>query len=390
MSERRNCISLWLLFASICTLIASPESATSHEYPAPTLAESAPVLSLYGGTLTLVLANKNGFVIATDSRSTDPDGNHSDNSQKLFRLGPRSAMAIAGFASNSREPFATDMAEEVTRDLRFFSDVGAARWVMESLGVSLLVLGTISDAEGIPRDRLKLYATVANFDDEGIPQITTVTFEGGEANWHPKVSIVSATTFRCVRFGITDVVDSVIDGTYQGHNRELVRLATVLRSGKQDELSIRHMVKIASTFIRETAKKYDIVGGPTQMGIFEVSRTAIWRQQEFPHPRHSLGTVIFYSGNDTAMIGVAVEGRSVTIVRDSSFTKRREVVDGNMYFGNTFNGCEIETTNRSPVFWRGNHCHESYWIRPGHRSVPVDESCNPIQAGGPGNAPDRK
>ena len=56
--------------------------------------------SMQTGTLNLLLANKRGFVIAADSRATQMSPRvYSDNSQKLFRVGPRAAAVIAGFAS---------------------------------------------------------------------------------------------------------------------------------------------------------------------------------------------------------------------------------------------------------------------------------------------------
>src|ERR1039458_3668293 len=62
--------------------------------------------TLASGTLNIILANKNGFVIGADSRmssdtSFDCEGKlqlYCDNSQKLFRSTSHSAMAIAGFA----------------------------------------------------------------------------------------------------------------------------------------------------------------------------------------------------------------------------------------------------------------------------------------------------
>ena len=60
------------------------------------------------GTLNILFANKNGFVIAADSRMsgkvpfqcavTGTLQLHCDNSQKLFRTSPKSALVIAGFA----------------------------------------------------------------------------------------------------------------------------------------------------------------------------------------------------------------------------------------------------------------------------------------------------
>jgi len=50
------------------------------------------------GTLNLLLANRRGFVIAADSRMTQLSQpmQHWDDSQKVFKVGPKAAMAIAG------------------------------------------------------------------------------------------------------------------------------------------------------------------------------------------------------------------------------------------------------------------------------------------------------
>jgi hypothetical protein len=52
------------------------------------------------GTLNLLLANRRGYVVGADSRRTRlVPRTYWDDSQKLFRVGPKSAMVIAGFAS---------------------------------------------------------------------------------------------------------------------------------------------------------------------------------------------------------------------------------------------------------------------------------------------------
>lgn len=48
------------------------------------------------GTIDVIVATREGFVLATDSRATRGDGTHSDDAQKLFRVGKRTACVIAG------------------------------------------------------------------------------------------------------------------------------------------------------------------------------------------------------------------------------------------------------------------------------------------------------
>src|SRR5271170_2628571 len=84
---------------SLAILVMPAQVAAQQEN-----SQSNPVMA--SGTLNLVLANKNGFVVAADSRMSSDhpflcEGKrqlYCDNSQKLFRTTPNSAMVIAGFA----------------------------------------------------------------------------------------------------------------------------------------------------------------------------------------------------------------------------------------------------------------------------------------------------
>jgi hypothetical protein len=82
---RYSCMTALLIIGFAARVPASAENR-------PALAES--------GTLNLLLANRNGFVIAADSRRSRPSPfAYWDDSQKLFRVAPKSAAVISGFAS---------------------------------------------------------------------------------------------------------------------------------------------------------------------------------------------------------------------------------------------------------------------------------------------------
>jgi len=54
------------------------------------------------GTINILLANKNGMVLVTDSRGTDVvNGEHYDNSPKLFQIDDSTVCSIAGFGTDS-------------------------------------------------------------------------------------------------------------------------------------------------------------------------------------------------------------------------------------------------------------------------------------------------
>src|SRR5579863_2847124 len=113
-----------VLLASIWLTVSLPTPTScqtiSGEAKRPGISDiSKPSGEVASGTLNLVLANRNGFVIVTDSRMSSDNAFHChdetsspscdnqlqhkttfycDDSQKLFRTGHGSAAAIAGFA----------------------------------------------------------------------------------------------------------------------------------------------------------------------------------------------------------------------------------------------------------------------------------------------------
>lgn len=388
-------------FVFVAELVLGP-CASPQRSLAPTLAESPRVLSLQRGTLTLVLANKHGFVIASDSRRTffpskdSPDeicGDgqrafadnystdvHCDDSQKLFRLGPYSAMAIAGFAGVSREPFATDVAAEVTKDLFEYTDDRAVWWAKTTFESRFRLIDWINQANGGKADDLNLYVTIARIADNGVPQITTLTFKGNNGYENPAVGKISGTTFQCVPFGVTDLAAAVCNGTYNGRNPHLRKLRSVIRHGRQDMLSVGEMTKIASAAILETSHLSSTVGGPTQLGVFGVHKQPVWKQQAFAQRRQTLGDIMFYDGVIGAVppVSTGVPGEHMFVVRGGLYVQGETVsVDGNAYIHCTFLNSTIVTEDISPIYWRANNCEKSYWLRPGHKPIPLDMRCEP-------------
>jgi hypothetical protein len=77
----QRCFRLWVILAACISSVVLARVATAQE-------------SVFSGTLNLILANKNGFVIAADSRrsSTTPFKCHGvrqlycDDSQSFLRL----------------------------------------------------------------------------------------------------------------------------------------------------------------------------------------------------------------------------------------------------------------------------------------------------------------
>ena len=360
-------ISLTFFFRPPCAV-----SQNEHDMrTSPTLEESPAVLSLDSGTLTVVLANKNGFVIASDSRRSGPDG-HSDDSQKIFRLGPRSAMAIAGFASNTREPFATDVSAAILDALPKENELTISDWIEHDLVWRLQVLWLIAGVERIPPQKLNFYVTVASIGQDAIPQISQMAFQatqklGGWEYGRPVTSAVKAGSFQYAASGVTTLVDQVMSGRYSGSNPELKDFASALEHKQQDALPVLQMAQAARAFINETSILYSTVGGPIQRGSFQVNGGATWELPALPQRRPFLGSVQVYASNtqeggSPAPPSDGKPGELVRIVNNGDYSNCHAIVDGNVYVKNHFSNCRIETKNLSPLYWRGNSCSSCVWI----------------------------
>ena len=369
-------LGAWRIFSALayCVLV----SANGCLAQGVTLVGS-PALSLSGGTLTVVLANRNGFVIASDSRQTWQDGHFDDNSQKIFRLGPSSAIAIAGFANNAREPFASDLRSELTKALPKYTDKNAESWTTTVFESRLALLKLINATEGGPPEALNSYITLVRIGTDEIPEITTLIFDGGEPAAPPKVSTITAGDFKCRAFGIRDLVDAVQAGSYRGNNIVLNGFQSAFESSHIDKLSVRQMERIAIALIQETGKLSSRIGGPIQIGTFPTRKQAVWKQPIPPSVGPVLGLFTFHEKElSTGTIRPALLGISLEVVNHSTYYKSIVVLDGNVFMENVFQGCIIETRDRSPLYWRNNRCYDSYWHRRSTTPVPLDERCQPI------------
>jgi hypothetical protein len=84
-----------LLLAGLM-LASMPLSSKTDSAPS---SGAASVPEISRGTLVVAIASPKFIVLATDSRKTWSDGSHQDNSKKLFRVGKKRVLAIAGLAS---------------------------------------------------------------------------------------------------------------------------------------------------------------------------------------------------------------------------------------------------------------------------------------------------
>jgi hypothetical protein len=259
-----------------------------------------PVLA--AGTLNLVLANKNGFVIAADSRMSsetpfDCNGKqqiYCDNSQKLFRTGRNSALVIAGFAVG-RKNTPLDLAVASMLRRRFGPDglsrgrgtvEAASGWAEHALEQALTGVAALYDPSATAPQNLFLIATFAGLDAHGVPMLRQVTFEemwraSGPLNvvapeYQTTSTQVTVNKFVSVRAGITCVADAILSGIYRSEDPAIRAYYQELKGGLLDNISLEEMRALAQAILRETRNFTPLVGGQDQIGVFPVAGDVEW------------------------------------------------------------------------------------------------------------------
>ena len=254
------------------------------------------------GTLNLIIANKNGIIVAADSRmSSDAPFHcgramqrHCDNSQKLFRTGARSTMVIAGFAVDNRRgsPLDLSLASVLRNHFRAIGRPGAlgdvqqvANWVDGELEQVLTGVAALEDPR-TPPENLSVWATFAGFDSNGVPIIKQLLFR---ESWVPtgplsilaphydvQSAAVTVTGFTPVPVGVRCVADAILSGHYRSTDPVIQAYYRKKREGSLDNATLGDMESLAKVILRETEKFTDVVGGEDQIAVLPVQGNPAW------------------------------------------------------------------------------------------------------------------
>jgi hypothetical protein len=274
--------SISLILAAL--LITAREAIPQEQPVSPSLAT---------GTLNLVLANKNGFVVITDSgkSSAQPfqcNGQqqfYCDDSQKLFRTTPQSAMMIAGFASGrDNTPLDLAVASVIRKEFsgaQWRNDDHANNVPSTAEGVlqdALTDVAAIFDPAQTPPQNLVLIATFVRFDTDRVPIVEVKYFierwkpTGPQNSLVPEYTVQNeskkVTTFVYFPAGVTCVAEAILSGHYVSNNAVLERFYEKRRNNLLSEMSLEDMLNLAKVIMKETEKFTDVVGGEDQVGVF--------------------------------------------------------------------------------------------------------------------------
>jgi hypothetical protein len=260
----------------------------------PTQAQQTQNTELTSGTLNLVLTNKNGFVIAADSRMSSvtpfPCGRqsqtHCDDSQKLFRTGPKSALVIAGFAvGGNSSPLDLAIASVLRKKFGvngLQSDIQVPGIVSGLASELEMALTNIAELAGENNPPPPLWVTLARINEDHIPVLRQFVFTGTWQNEQPPSGgpiravvyqhtdsrDVPISHFAPVPVGISCVAEQVLSGHYLTASPVIRSYYQATKDKKLDDMSLESMKALAGSILSETEKFTDLVGGADQIGVF--------------------------------------------------------------------------------------------------------------------------
>jgi hypothetical protein len=371
---------------------------------------------LVSGTLNLILANRNGFVIAADSRQSSDKAfscegkiqTFCDNSQKLFRTGPAAAMVIAGFAvGQSQTPFDIAIASLLRK--RFgtqgLSDgrgdpAIASGWAQGALDQSLMGFASLYDPASVSASDLELTVTFAGIDKDGTPTVRQLIFT---PTWRPSgplkvlipeyhvvVGEQKVTRFLADSEGIKCVADAILGGVYKSHDPIIQSYYLQLRTRVRDNMSLVQMQNLAKAILRETKNFTPLVGGEDQIGVFPVKGDVQWHLP----PNLPLQTQLSPSfilvkgvlctnaepkctGGDNGLIFFQdfqhpLDEPPTRFFLSSQFKNIDIAIDNNYFVKNSFEAVTFKWRGGRFPFMRGNSYTECTLELPERKSLPQD------------------
>ncbi len=397
-----------ILAASIC-FVACTQAQSAGEQPEQTTVAAH-------GTLNVLLANRNGFVIATDSRLTRSDGTHSDDGQKLFRTSPDGAVSFAGFAGFAADLIGTKFEFEIPATFlgRFGPDGlsdgrGSPMFVADwASGLSLYLTKVSIITSTFPRAYAPspLVVTVAGLNRERLPEIRQVTLipsvralgVGGQevpVYESQEAPPVVASKFQSRAEGVYVVARKILSGEYSGRDPILKKYVKSLKEKRLDGISLPEMKSIAEALFRETEATHLVVngrdysqtvGGEIQMGIFPAKGAVEWRQQTFP----SKVSLLSRTGLEIGAVYVNQErqkGPSLLQLSDSftepinvpfhmfyygnQFRDSRIALDGNIFIRNSFQHCMFDYSGGEVLLYE-NAINECKLVTHSNRPIPPE------------------
>ena len=239
------------------------------------------------GTVNILLANRNGIVVATDSRENYPNGSSSDTLQKLFRIDNKTVCSFAGFADSlgpklkandtqyeSEYPLELSVAGLIAAysgDISNSSDPIPFEKKVGDISENILSLLNINesanlaaedpDPTGGPGESLNIM--VAGFDNDGVGKIAQIEYSAGritgDKESHPayikrqKIETISTSLMYRTAGEDAEIKEIMEHLERYEKNPVIKRYDAYRRKGSTESLNLEEMTKLASFLENETS-----------------------------------------------------------------------------------------------------------------------------------------
>jgi 20S proteasome alpha/beta subunit len=306
------------------------------------------------GTINVVLGNRNGLVVLTDSMLTDGSGHQlSEPGQKLFKLNDRTICTFAGFA------FASAHIPELNADTRAIIHQyvqQSKRQRRQSIDEQLRALGflfnlhltaiaNVREVGALPTsiDAYQFQLIIAGYDTDNRPKIGKITLETKRIGNRLESSIkeIKIVTVGSklipITGGMPDVADKLLlEPDSKPDDIALAQYALALRKDGGASLTVEQMTRLAKRLAYYSSQAHPEVGGENQVAILRNGRVVRIEQKVFPKPAKAILNYVLLVDDTIGPGGFAFAKRvHVLAIRCWWWRVRREI-DGNYFIGNTF------------------------------------------------------
>jgi hypothetical protein len=350
------------------------------------------------GTVNLILANRNGFVIAADSRKSadrkfECGGSmqlYCDDSQKLFRTTPKSALVIAGFAVDGQNsPLNLAIASVLLKQFgpHGLASDDQAQFVPDQIKYKLLQALRNVSALHYPFDPQhfdpqRLIVTFARIDRSSRPVLRrliyteTLKVSPPLQVYVPEFEIrdsgeVPVTKFIPDALGLPYVAQAILDGFWKSSDPNILNYYKKKKLDELDSMPLVEMRKLAAATLHETGRYITRVGGEDQIGVFPAEGTGV----EFALPKNlptnakSIPSVLSSVGLNcsattpcTGAVSFSVdlarsEGPYENFYLASQFRDIPIALEDNIFIGNNFDGVTFKTHGGHPFMLHNTITH---------------------------------
>ena len=317
------------------------------------------------GTINIVLANQNSFVIVTDSMQTQqtPSGERqiAEPAQKLFLLDDRSVCTVAGFGSAtvSSAPEFNLQTAGVIQDYksqlaRQGAPVGFPAKLTSMSFIFNFYLSSIANLMEVMRVQgsYSFQLILAGYDTDGTPKLGVLSLRpvvSTGPSGQPTISVATETIKEWpVRKELTylvsgqgDVAAAILGNPAHFIDEPSVRrYAESMAADSGSSLSIEEMKQLAKFIVHRTANRHPSVGGEIQIAVLQGGRIVGIEQRIFaqaPTPLHfNLSTGSHFEGH-----AISVSNSVFLWIRNQFIDDPALSIDGHYFFENQIVRCRV-------------------------------------------------